>query len=472
MPLNVGILDPSLVTQGVRESKIDLATPVNIYTSMRADRRAQKLSELTLDKEERERKRAVDLQSIIQSNLTQDGHIDTERIIPELNKRGFVDEAASIQDRYLKAAQAREKAKQEAMSAAGQGALSVVDAKDKTSAFLQFQKYARENNLPISEDVKNYSLSDEEGHTGQLHPKIMSYLNYLGDMSLTPEQKLARQKAAGEGAAKAEEYFEPKYAKQNGKDVLVYPSKSGKLVVPELPEGLTLAPGIQVMDLDDKKVILGKDGKPIAEFKAGIDPGKRQDLAIKGQELGLKKEEAERKAVEFEAKKLDLAKKARAYDAEAKGAISSLQTFLDKANSVKNSPYLSSISGTGRYNPKTGSKVPFIETPGKDLQADVDFLVSSGVIETMMDLKSKSPTGATGFGALSEKEMKVLKDAFSILGNEEISANKRKEELNRVIGIMDKRMMEHRALLRESDGALGPEKSEEEQFNEELKSDW
>ena len=60
---NVSILDPSIITQGVRESKIGLATPVNIYTSLRADARAEradrraalesqkaiKLSDLALD---------------------------------------------------------------------------------------------------------------------------------------------------------------------------------------------------------------------------------------------------------------------------------------------------------------------------------------------------------------------------------------------------------------------------------------
>ena len=201
MPLNVGIIDPSIVTQGTRESKIDLATPVNMYTALRADSRAQKLSELTLSKEEKAAKREEDLQGIIKSSLTPDGHIDSEKALASLNRGGFVDEAAHIQERMEKARMAQQtamqeaqKAKQEMQKRAGNAALAVIDSKDKPSAFLQFQKFANENQLPISDDVKNYRLADDEAMTGNLHPKILSYLDYLGNESLSPEDRLKRMK--------------------------------------------------------------------------------------------------------------------------------------------------------------------------------------------------------------------------------------------------------------------------------------
>lgn len=198
MALNVGIVNDSLITQGVRESKIDLATPVNMYTTLRADSRAQKLSELTLNEDERKQKKIADIRSIYESNKTDKDHVDTERVLPILYGRGYTEEADALQRRLLDAA----KAKQEAMAVAGNAASAVLSSKDPTATFLQFQKYAKENNLPISEDVKNHSLTDEEGHMGKLHPKIESYLQYLDELRLTPEQKLARQKAEAEGTEK------------------------------------------------------------------------------------------------------------------------------------------------------------------------------------------------------------------------------------------------------------------------------
>jgi len=127
------------------------------------------------------------------------------------------------------------------------------------------------------------------------------------------------------------------------------------------------------------------------------------------------------------------------------------------------------ISGSGRYHPTKGSNVPIIETIGKDLQADIDFLTDMGVIETMAKLKAESPTGSTGFGALSEKELMVMKNAFSLLGNPEISAKKKKFEVDRVIEIMERRAREQREYDRESEKLLGPEPTEEEELLNQMK---
>ena len=465
MPLNVGIIDPSIVTQGTRESKIDLATPVNMYTALRADSRAQKLSELTLSKEEKAAKREEDLQGIIKSSLTPDGHIDSEKALASLNRGGFVDEAAHIQERMEKARMAQQtamqeaqKAKQEMQKRAGNAALAVLDSKgDKAESFLQFQKYAQENNLPISEDVKNYRLSDEEGHTGQLHPKIMSYLDYLGNESLSPEQRLARQKATDPNATPEEYGMAPIYGKDAaGNTVALQTKKSGGIKKIELPEGITLTPGVTHIDMGDKTGLVDKSGKVVATIDKGIDPGKKADLGIKGEELVLKKEEATQKAAKAEADKIEVAKKARAYALKNQAGLESIQTFLDKANKVKDNPNMKFVTGAG----SVGSYVP--GTGAADLQADIDFLVSSGAIETLGQLKSQSATGASGMGALSDAELVLLKNSFSSLGNKNISPNKKREELSRIIGIMDKRLREQRELTRESNSLLGPEPTEAE----------
>lgn len=56
--------------------------------------------------------------------------------------------------------------------------------------------------------------------------------------------------------------------------------------------------------------------------------------------------------------------------------------------------------------------------PGTDRyiwQTNVDKLLSRRIIDLMMEMKDASKTGATGFGQLSEKELKVLQDASTAL---------------------------------------------------------
>jgi hypothetical protein len=54
-------------------------------------------------------------------------------------------------------------------------------------------------------------------------------------------------------------------------------------------------------------------------------------------------------------------------------------------------------------------------TSAYDQVADAEFLQSNVALNTMAELKELSPTGSTGFGALSEKELKVLTDKYANL---------------------------------------------------------
>ncbi len=457
MALNAGILDPSIITQGVRESKIDLATPVNIYTSLRADQRAQKLSELTLSKEEKAAKREADLQGIIKSSLTPEGHINSEKAIVDLNRAGFIDEAAHIQDRYTQAATARQAQQSAQAKEMSTAFLTAADSKNPVEAFLLAREEGTKNGWKMSPGLLGYNPSDEEIATGKFaNPKVQQELIYHGEKFLTPEQRIARAKANGESKDGDEYGLAPIYGKRGDQVVAMQTSKSGGIKEITLPEGITLTPGVTHIDMGDSTGILDKSGKVVAKISKGIDPGKKADLGIKGAELELKRAEDARRAADAETKKIDTAKKARAYEKANKGAIESIQTFLDKAHSVKDNPNMKYATGAGAVV----SKIP--GTAAADLQADIDFLVSSGVIETLSNLKSQSPTGASGFGALSEKEMSVLQNAFSTLGNSKVSPNKKREELDRVIKIMDKRMREARSISRESNDLLGPEPTEQE----------
>lgn len=463
MPFNAGILDPSIVSQGVRESKLDLTTPVNTYTSLRADQRAQKLSELTLSKEEKEQKKAADIQAIIKSSLTPEGHINSEQALAKLNRAGHYDVAMAIQDR-MDAAQLKAETiqtKKEALESTqakemSNAFLSAADSKNPVEAFMLARKDGMEKGWKMSPGLLQYNPSDEEISTGKFKdPRVQQELIYHGEKVLTPEERIARAKAKGEAASANEYGLTPIYGKDaHGNTIALQTSKSGGVKQIDLPAGITLTPGVALHDLGDSIGIFDKSGTAIATVKKGIDPGKKEDLAYKGADLALKQAEDARKAEDQATKKLEVAKKARAYDRKNKGDLESIQTFLDKAHAVKDNPnmkYVTGAMGSASHIPGTGAA---------DLQSDIDFLVSSGVIETLSNLKSQSPTGASGFGALSEKEMQTIQGAFSSLGNNKVSPNKKRDELDRVIKIMEKRQREYRALSKDSDALLGPEPTE------------
>jgi len=68
--------------------------------------------------------------------------------------------------------------------------------------------------------------------------------------------------------------------------------------------------------------------------------------------------------------------------------------------------------GSGFFG-KAASFIP--GTSAYDQVADVEFLQSNVALNAMAELKELSPTGSTGFGALSEKELRVLTDKYANL---------------------------------------------------------
>ena len=67
----------------------------------------------------------------------------------------------------------------------------------------------------------------------------------------------------------------------------------------------------------------------------------------------------------------------------------------------------------GGFFGKMASYLP--GTSAYDQVADVEFLQSNVALNAMSELKELSPTGSTGFGALSEKELRVLTDKYANL---------------------------------------------------------
>ena len=79
--------------------------------------------------------------------------------------------------------------------------------------------------------------------------------------------------------------------------------------------------------------------------------------------------------------------------------------------------------GLKYFGPMTGNlptavtTIPFSKEQGerKNWESNVNKLLSQKVLDVMTELKKTSKTGSTGFGALSEKELKILENASTAL---------------------------------------------------------
>ena len=436
MAYNPSILDTNIISRGARESKIDLATPVNMFTSLQANKRAnqaaastRKLSELTLSTAELKAQRQAKAQKILQASLNERGFIDSEKAIIGLNRERLFDEANEIEDRYFEGLKRQhEKLKNESQAALDDGLLkgkmskAVIGAEDQVGAFMVAREEAAKYGLKLSKGLMEYVPTDEEIADGRLDHNVLTELKYLSEKAVTPPGPM---------------------------------SLEDKLLLQR--------------ELYDRKKDLVKT---TGEIKADMPLTKAQILAaevarrganVQEKKLGLLENKEIRDAEKFEAEKVNIAKKARAYKKENMGAIEDIQEFIDRAESVAENPNLYGVYGAGRA-------LSFI--PGSDyadLETDIKKLVSAGVIDTMRELKAKSPNGSTGFGALSEKELMVLQNYFSTLGVWKQSPKNVKKELARVIKKMQKAVREERAFLKDQDNVLGPEKTEEETLRGKMK---
>ena len=95
---------------------------------------------------------------------------------------------------------------------------------------------------------------------------------------------------------------------------------------------------------------------------------------------------------------------------------------------------------TGQLTPGAqaivGMRIPFAsmvpESKAADAKAALDRLTGTLVIDLMREMKEQSRTGATGFGALSERELATLQQAASKLSNRNMSEQAFAAELQRI----------------------------------------
>ena len=126
----------------------------------------------------------------------------------------------------------------------------------------------------------------------------------------------------------------------------------------------------------------------------------------------------------------DAAKQEQARDAQRRFALQNAKTqmtSLDNALSMIPEPGRGVSWDTGL----TGSVLSMLPgTDARNLQAELDTIGSGSMLQTMQALKAASPTGATGMGALSDSEGKLLRESLGSLDTWQSPEQLRRNLLN------------------------------------------
>lgn len=168
-------------------------------------------------------------------------------------------------------------------------------------------------------------------------------------------------------------------------------------------------------------VKMAPDGTPVFTPVPGIEPKPDTSQMItpyQQAQLGLSRErlalESENRRADMELKQSTAAGKAdtmrQAADARRASAVdaaSRLVSAIDALRSSKGYPTLGTFQGLA-----TG-KVPYSQTA--DAEAQRDNIAGQVAISMLQSLKALSSQGASGFGALSEKELELLKNSLGSL---------------------------------------------------------
>jgi len=150
-------------------------------------------------------------------------------------------------------------------------------------------------------------------------------------------------------------------------------------------------------------------------------------LGINEGEFEIKKEDFAQKSDKQKRKELELHKKTKLKNA---GVLDEMSQFINLADDLSKTN-LSGVTGWGAFRSKF---------PGKSAATlnKINRLSAMGTIETMAKLKRESPTGSTGFGALSEKELAILENSFAAIKSQKLLPGDLAEELNRISNVMRK----------------------------------
>lgn len=147
----------------------------------------------------------------------------------------------------------------------------------------------------------------------------------------------------------------------------------------------------------------------------------------------------EAKAAAAEAKQVAAAAKANAAavagDARQNAAVESATAMIDSIDSLTEHPGFKSL-GTAWGDAQLAT--PMIRTDVKDASSSLKSIAGRIALTTMAQLRNLSTSGATGFGALSAPELKLLQNSIESLSAEDMSNAQLVENLKIVREKMDK----------------------------------
>jgi hypothetical protein len=103
-------------------------------------------------------------------------------------------------------------------------------------------------------------------------------------------------------------------------------------------------------------------------------------------------------------------------DTQRKQKDLALQTAKTQLTSLNNALELTKDGRSWRNTGIIGSTLSLLPgTDARNLEAELDTIGAGSMIQTMMQLKAASPTGATGMGALNKEEGQALRDSLGSL---------------------------------------------------------
>lgn len=211
---------------------------------------------------------------------------------------------------------------------------------------------------------------------------------------------------------------------------------------PKMPEGLmpdgTLRPGY--IDLVRQKAAAERDpnaAPKVPETKSVFDNMLGKNRMATTAEIASDPmrftEAAPQKPYGYDdaqaAKTEDRARKEAADEAAFKTADYGFERLSKDATDLASSPGLSKI--TGKFAGLGAAKL--VDQDAINAQASIDNLVSQTAMQTLQAARTGSTNGATGFGALSEKELALVENAVTNLRNQRQDTDTYKKNLQTII---------------------------------------
>jgi len=284
--VNWGIQD---LSQSQPKTKIDLATPVNIYTALQKNKREQSLADLDLSTAQRKQRNEESI-SQIRSQFSKNPELAYNALIARGHIKAADDFKSEInaQAKQMQENQKRQQdmlAQQQTMAANKQKAFR--EQVDHNAGIIgpDYQEWAK-----LTPDVKQQSIGEIAGNFKDLGAKLPEWFE-AEPYSPKHEQymgMLAKRHQETSGTGADEKFFGNviNAKDENTGEIKKYVSSNqGNLKELQVPDGVEILEGTKVINLKDRTIITDESGNPMVQFQVGVDPAKAQELGFQRKKL-------------------------------------------------------------------------------------------------------------------------------------------------------------------------------------------